>query len=157
VDFSATAPTGGATPTVVSASPGPNTRGVATTAAPSVRFSEPVQAGSLVFDLRDASGNAVSTTTSYDDATNTATFTPSSPLAQGTVYTAPRQSATAPNGNPMSGPVSWSFATSGTAPNGASNLWGPLDLPASAGFNDPSPVELGVKFSSDEAGYISGV
>jgi methionine-rich copper-binding protein CopC len=157
VDFTTAAPVNGATPTVVSASPGPNATGVDPSAAPSVTFSEPVRPDSLVFSLTDAAGNAVTTTVSYDDTTNTATFTPSSPLDTGTAYTATLQSAADPNGNALPGPVTWSFVTDGAPPSGLSNLWGPLDLPASAGFNDPSAVELGVKFQSDQAGYITGL
>jgi hypothetical protein len=38
-----------------------------------------------------------------------------------------------------------------------SSIWGTSAAPAVASVNDPSPVELGVRFRSDVAGYITGV
>src|SRR5690349_19531092 len=38
-----------------------------------------------------------------------------------------------------------------------SSIWGTSVVPAIASVNDPNSIELGVRFRSDVAGYITGV
>src|SRR5260370_11084368 len=38
-----------------------------------------------------------------------------------------------------------------------SSIWGTSVVPAVASWNDPNPVDLGVRFRSDVAGYVTGV
>ncbi len=68
--------------------------------------------GSAQIGVRDAGGNAVAGSAAYQPTTRTITFTPSSSLTAGTVYTATVSGASALSGNVMS-PFSWSFTTAG--------------------------------------------
>ena len=79
-----------------------------------VTFSESVQASSITsstFVLKDHGSKTVTATVSHNDATHMATLQPSSPLASSTTYTATISGATDAAGNTMTGPFSWSFAT----------------------------------------------
>ena len=60
--------------------------------------------------------------------------------------------ATDASGHTMSGPVSWSFSTAGLY-----TLWNSSVTPSVASANDTGAVNLGVKFQSDVAGYITGI
>jgi hypothetical protein len=40
---------------------------------------------------------------------------------------------------------------------GATSIWQPTDLPSVASIADPNPYELGVKFTSDVDGFITGI
>ena len=74
--------------------------------------------------LQAGGGTLAVTSVSYDAATRTATLTPSSPLAEGTSYTATvRGGATDPRvidaeGTAMSANYSWTFSTA-TATSGS--------------------------------------
>ncbi len=140
-------------PTVTAQTPAAGTTGVAPAAVVTATFSEPVQAGTVSFVLKDAAGNAVAATLSYDPNSQTATLTPSAALQLNTTYTATVSGAKDLAGNTMTA-VSWSFTT---AANVTSSLWGPSAAPAVASANDAGAVELGVKFTSSVAGTITGV
>src|SRR5262249_18502655 len=58
-------------------------------------------------------------------------------------------------GNAMTIPVSWSFTT--PAPVTNAMLWSSGAAPAVSSVADPGPNELGFRFYSDVAGYISGI
>ncbi len=90
----------------------------------------------------------------YDDTTHTATFTPSGPLSTGTSYTV-SVSATATNGLAMTQAYQWSFTT-GVPATCPCTLLGNA-VPANASSGDSSDLELGVRFRSDEGGYVTGV
>src|SRR5205814_1212240 len=77
-------------------------------------FSEPVTASSITMTLTGPSGS-VSGAVAYDSATTTATFTPTSPLATSTSYTAAVSGARDAAGNVMAS-VTWSFTTAAPAP-----------------------------------------
>ncbi len=55
----------------------------------------------------------------------------------------------------MTGPVSWSFTTASRTTN--ATIWSSTATPANPSANDTGSVELGVKFRSDVAGYITGI
>ncbi|MFL6127503.1 MAG: DUF4082 domain-containing protein [Mycobacteriales bacterium] len=144
-------------PAVTSTSPAANATGVATTAPVTATFSELVQPATVQMSVTPAGGSAVSGATSYDSATRTATFTPSAALAASTGYTASVSDATDFSGNAMT-PFSWTFTT-GTA-SGAGcpcTIWANTATPDTASSTDSSSVELGVKFRSRIAGYVSGI
>ena len=68
------------------------------------------------FTLTPQGGSAVAAAVSYDNATQTATLDPTSPLGAGTTYTA-RLTATIadPAGNTLqAAPVTWTFTTATT-------------------------------------------
>jgi hypothetical protein len=105
-------------PTVTGQTPTAGATGVATASAVTATFSEPVQAGTISFVLKDPAGNAVAASVGYNSATNTATLTPSAPLANSTTYTATVSGAKDTAGNVMSAPVSWSFTTAAAQVSG---------------------------------------
>ncbi|MGO9598661.1 MAG: DUF4082 domain-containing protein, partial [Isosphaeraceae bacterium] len=141
-------------PTVTSETPAPNAEGVATNTTVTATFSESVLASSITtsdFVLIDPNNNTVPATVSYNDTGHIATLTPSAPLNAATTYTVMLSGATTGSGNTMS-PVSWSFSTAGLY-----NIWGNSATPNTPDAGPDSPVELGVKFTSDVSGYITGI
>ena len=108
-------------PTVVSTVPADLASGVATNATISATFSEsmdPLTINTTTFIVRPTAGGAnVAGTVAYTAATNTATFTPSSPLAGGTAYTATiTTGAKDAAGNPLAANKTWTFGTLDTTP-----------------------------------------
>ena len=99
------------TPVVVSRSPSPGSTSAASTVSVLATFSEAMQANSIAFVLQTATGSTVPATVSYDNTTFTATLRPNAALASSTPYTAIVQNASDLAGNPISGPVSWTFST----------------------------------------------
>src|SRR5262249_40500468 len=142
-------------PTVIAQTPAPGSSGVAVGSAVTVTFSEPVQSGTISFTLKDAANNTVAASVTYNAASMTATLTPTAALAVNTVYTATVTGATDVAGNAMTIPVSWSFTT--PAPVTNAMLWSSGAAPAVSSVADPGPNELGFRFYSDVAGYISGI
>jgi methionine-rich copper-binding protein CopC len=142
-------------PTITSVSPAAGATGVSTASNLTATFSESVQIGSISLVLKDPSGNSIATTYTYDDTTHTATFTHGTEALEPlTAYTA-TVNATDLAGNSMATPFSWSFTTS-TAIVGAT-IWAASSVPGVPLVNDSGAVELGVKFRSDVAGFITGV
>jgi hypothetical protein len=122
--------------------------------APAVAsFNEAVVPSSIKFTLQDPNGSSVAGTVSWNSATNAASFTPSAALAQGTKFTATVSGATDSQGGVMNGPFSWSFTTM-TCP---CTIWPSTATPAVPSANDGSAIEVGVKFTADAAGFISGI
>ncbi|MEN3356646.1 MAG: hypothetical protein V7637_628, partial [Mycobacteriales bacterium] len=103
-------------PTVLTRTPAPGAAGVSTGTSVTAVFSEDVQPGTVAFALADAGGVAVPGTVSYLAATRTATFTPSSVLANSTAYTGTVSGVTDIAGNVLAGPVSWTFTTAAPPP-----------------------------------------
>jgi Domain of unknown function (DUF4082)/Bacterial Ig-like domain/Bacterial Ig domain len=154
-------------PTVTSITPAANATGVSISTTVRATFSEAMDAVSIntnTFELRtpNANGTLVSATVNYDGASNTATLTPSSPLATSTTYTAivkggttdPRAKDLA--GNALTANSSSSFTTAATAPSVIS-IWDNNATPAVITDPDNSPVELGVKFRSSVGGMVKGI
>ena len=100
-------------------------------------------------------GGSVAGTSSYDAATLTVAFTPSAPLAGETTFTAVVSvGATALTGG------HWTFTTrAAPLPDGVCpcSLWPDSATPANEAWGDPGPVQVGVRFTSDRAGQITGV
>jgi methionine-rich copper-binding protein CopC len=141
--------------TVTSETPAPNATGVSVYASVTAVFSEPIQPGTLNFVLRDDKTNPISATVTYNDATQTATLTPSAPLVAGMTYNAIASDALDAAGNVLEH-ESWLFTTQlpGTGPY---SLFAPTVIPQSPNDSDASPSEVGVKFTADVAGYITGI
>jgi hypothetical protein len=55
----------------------------------------------------------------------------------------------------MTSPYFWSFTTAN--PTGTSTIWSATTTPAVASASESNPLELGLKFRSDVAGYITGL
>lgn len=148
-------------PTVTAITPANNATGVSTSPTVRVTFSEAMSAATINtinFELRNSSNSVVSATVTYDAATNTATLTPSSPLAVSNVYTATvRGGSTGVKdlaGNALAANYIWSFTTSSTS---VISIWDNNATPAVITDPDNSAVELGVKFRSNVNGYIKGI
>ncbi|HEY4308987.1 MAG TPA: Ig-like domain-containing protein [Pirellulales bacterium] len=85
----AAAPPDTTPPTVTAVTPLGASTGVSTSAVVTVTFSEPLNPASVTsstLQLRDPNNNLVAATVSYNAANNTATLTPTSPLAGSTLY-----------------------------------------------------------------------
>jgi len=104
-------------PTVIAKAPGEGATGVSVSVAPAATFSEDVVPSSVVMSLTGPGGANVPGTVSYNPGAFQAAFTPSSPLAYSTQYTARVTAATDAAGNQLAGaPVTWSFTTAAEPP-----------------------------------------
>ena len=140
--------------------------GVATDSNIKVHFNAPMNASTVnsnSLQLQDSSSNVVTTTVTYDAASQTATLTPSAALNEGTTYTLTIQSgASGPvdmAGNTLSGVYTSRFTTAATMPTGVTpvSLWKGAATPSWIDNPDPLAVELGVKFQSSVNGFVSGL
>ena len=84
-----------------------------------------------------------------------ATFTPASPLASDTTYTATVSGAQTSSGATMSSPYSWNFTTAGS--QCPCSLWSSTTRPSTASSGDTSAVNVGVEFTPSTKGWISGI
>jgi|GEM_PF-947586 len=108
-EYQTTTPTPQA-PTVTSTTPSSGTTGVVASSIVSATFSQSMQASSIGFTLKDATGKAVASTLSYDDGSRTATL--ALPLlSPSTTYTATVSAGTSSQGVALASPVTWSFTT----------------------------------------------
>jgi len=140
-------------PTVTATTPAAGATGVAPTTNPSATFSEPINPSSLVLTVTSGT-TAVSGAVTYDATAQTATFTPSATLAEGTSFTASvRASDTA--GNAMTAPVTWSFTT-GT-PSACPCSFFSTEVPSNPTSNDTTDIEVGLRFTSDVARSVTGM
>ncbi len=157
-------------PTVTGTTPAAAATGVAVDAVLTASFSEamdPATIDGTTFELRDGANNLVPAVVSYDGPSQTATLTPSAPLANAVQYVATiRGGAADPRvkdvaGNALAGDFTWSFTTvSAVGANCPCSIWDWSDssvVPQRASVNDPNPIELGVKFQSEIDGYITGI
>ena len=97
-------------PTVTSTNPRSDATQVSVNTKVTATFSEPVNASSITFTLRDVANVAVRGTVAYDATSRTATFNPASRLLPGMTYTA-SIIATDVAGNTMATAKTWSFRT----------------------------------------------
>ena len=145
-----------APPAVVSSTPSGGATSVPVSAAATINLNEPIVAGSATVTLSDPNGNAVPGTTTLNSSGTTLTFTPSSQLNASTQYKMSVSGATSDNGTVMTSPYSWSFTTSGVAACPCS-IFESDAIPSVVTENDPSAVNLGVKFTTSVNGYITGI
>jgi hypothetical protein len=105
-------------PVVTSVTPVSGATNVLPGTSITVAFSEALKAssvGSGTIYLKDSSNNLVAATVTYNTKTNTATLTPTAPLANSMTYTATvlggSKGITDPAGNPMTANYVWTFTT----------------------------------------------
>jgi hypothetical protein len=92
-------------------------------------------------------------TSSYDSSTRIVSFTPTNPLAWSTKYTA---TVTIGGVTPAGG--TWTFTTAAEPPTvSASTIFAINAVPANTAWNDPSAVQVGVRFSTSVAGTVTGI
>jgi hypothetical protein len=154
--------TNGPDPTISAVSPSSGETGVATTASVMVTFSNAMNAATLTpstIVLKDGSGNVVPATVAYNSTTDTATLTPIGFFSTSSTYTVTVVSGSNGvqdvNGRSLVANYSFSFTTSAQA-SFYPSLWRPTATPSTIS-SDGNSVELGVKFSSAEAGSITGI
>jgi WD40 repeat protein len=153
-------------PTITSRSPEDGATDIVLWTAVTAEFSQGMDASSIdssTFELRDAGNALVPATVTYIASTQTAMLTPDVPLAASTLYTATvRGGTTDPrvknlSGNSLAADSSWSFTTGvNTCPCSGWDRDSSI-TPANPSVNDPNAVELGVKFRTDLAGFITGI
>jgi hypothetical protein len=156
-------PTG---PTVTGTNPISGQTSVPPGTSVSFTFNEAVQSSTIQFTLTGPGGASVPGSVSYDSSTDTATFIPTSTLTGGaglssdTAYTATVSGAESSAGTAMSGSFTWSFTTAQPTPPAGQcpcSIWPDSTLPSVTSADDPNPNNLGVQFTADENGYITGI
>lgn len=143
-------------PSVAARSPLPDATGVPTGVNVTASFTEPVQANTVSFELRDGTSAPVPATVSYDAGTRTATLDPTADLLGSTTYSATVSAAADLSGNGMTAPVSWSFTTA-VPPTCPCSIWSSSAVPAIASENDGAAIEVGVRFRADRGGWVTGI
>ncbi len=143
-------------PTVTDRSPAAGASGVATSTAITATFSENVQDTTISWAVTGPGTTTVAGAKSYNSANKTATFTPSAGLATSTTFTVTLVGAKDTAGNTMD-PLSWTFTTAAAPGSCPCSIWPSSTVPSTAAADDNSAVELGVKFRSTQAGYITGI
>jgi len=151
-------------PTVVSTTPTAGASAVATTTSVTATFSEAMNAATITtttFTLRSSGGAVVAAVVSYGAAARTATLKPSQPLSASTTYTATVAGGGGGvadlAGNRLASSIAWTFTTAALSTQAPVTIWSTTARPAAIATNDPSAVELGLKFKSDVAGNVVGV
>jgi methionine-rich copper-binding protein CopC len=153
-------------PTVSVVSPANGSTGAATNAPVTVTFSESMDASTIstsTIQLTGPGGVLVPASVTYNVATHVATLMPTSPLSDAALYTLRvHGGTTAPTvrddaGNAMATDFTASFTTAAALGAGPFSLWDDTAVPLVPAQNDSSAVELGVKFRSDAAGFITGL
>jgi hypothetical protein len=152
-------------PTVTTTTPTSDANGVSTSTAITATFDEAIDAPTIntdTFELRAANNTLVPATVTYDAVTRTAILTPSTSLETGTTYTATiKGGSTNPQvkdqaGNALAEDYTWSFTTNNTS-SLSFTIWDDTATPILVTENDSNAVELGMKFRSNEDGYITGI
>ena len=158
VVYTVTPPADTQPPRVTAYSPAAGTT-VAIDQALEASFSErldPATVTPQTFTLRRADGAAVAAAVTYDSG-GTARLTPAGGLELGQTYLATLRGGptgiTDAAGNALLADVSWSFSTVGCP----CTIWDATAQPAVASSADAGSVEVGVKFRSSRAGWISGI
>jgi hypothetical protein len=116
-----------------------------------------VSASTIV--LTNYANTVVPATVTYNAATNTATLTPTTPLDDSTAYTVTVIGGSGGikdlAGNALVTNATSSFTTASAVPT--STLFSSTSTPATVDSGDTKAVELGVKFTANENGFISGI
>ena len=150
-------------PTVTSVSPASGSAGVAVGTTVTAQFSKALDATTVsgaTFQLKDSAANAIPAAVTYNASGNTATLAPNAPLAAGASYSATIQGGSSgvkdTAGNPLPADYVWSFTTAAPATCPCS-IWSSSATPTTADSLDPGSYELGVRFRSDLAGWVTGI
>jgi WD40 repeat protein len=149
-------------PAVAANTPANGATGINQLTTITATFSEPIDPTTInttTYQLKAGSSPAVPAIVNYDPSTKKATLTPTSLLAGSAVYTATVSTGVKDvAGNSLAAPFVWSFTTEATpCSSSPCSAWNNTTLPGTPVVNDPSSVELGVKFRAELPGYITGV
>ncbi|MCG2802845.1 MAG: DUF4082 domain-containing protein, partial [Cellulomonas sp.] len=137
-------------PTVVATSPPSGATSVSTTATLSATLSKAPASGTPALTVTSSAGTVAGTST-YDAATLTVSFVPSSPLTAGTGYTG----TVSLGGTALAGGT-WSFTTLATAATAVS-FWPDTYTPTNPAWDDPDAVQVGLRFTTSAAGQVTAI
>ncbi|HEU5043332.1 MAG TPA: N,N-dimethylformamidase beta subunit family domain-containing protein, partial [Nocardioidaceae bacterium] len=144
-----------AAPAVTSVTPSDGAANVAASVAPTATFSQAVVPNTVSFTLKDSAGTTVPGAVSFNTANTVATFTPTGSLAASTTYTATVTGAQNSNGTAMGSASIWSFTSAG--PQCPCSVWQNGTPTGAVDAADSSPVTLGLQFTANSSGYVTGV
>jgi hypothetical protein len=145
----------GLPPTITNAQPSGGATSVPVGGGVSVTFNQQVEPGSTTISVTGPGGTAVPGTTSLDSTGTVVTFTPASAFAASTGYTVSVSGATSVS-NAVMTPVTWQFTTSGLA-SCPCTLFASNATPGNPAANDSTAVTVGLQFTADTNGWITGV
>jgi hypothetical protein len=150
--------------TVTAESPAAGATNVGSVPTITAAFSAPLDSASVndqTFTLAAAGGASIAGVALYDSATNTASFTPSQPLTNGSSYTATLTTEISDtDGAPLQAPASWTFAVAGCPCNLMSALTPTaLGLPVQDGRTGAGPwsYELGTKIRVSSGAELTAI
>ena len=146
--------------TVASESPASGATGVSNVPTVTATFNEPVQASTIVFTLKTASGAPSPATVSYNSTNDIASFTPNAILAYSTTYTATISGAQNSSRRRHVRPVTWSFTTAaapGFATRASTGEYILTDLNTIPNYGyDPTVVSVGSGSWSSASTWSTG-
>ncbi len=147
-------------PTASAVSPSSGATGVAAQPAVTAGFSQPMDPTTITtstIQLLNSSNAVVPATVTYGGSNYTATLTPSSSLTLGATYTAVVRGGSSgvktPSGSTLAADYSWTF----TVRQCPCSIWNSSVTPTTTSSTDSNAYELGMRFTSDASGYITGV
>ncbi len=150
-------------PTVVATNPARNATTGDANGVIEATFSEALDAASVTtttVTLRTAAGVLVPANVSWNGTTRNIVLAPSAPLAYDALYTARINGGSTGvrdrAGNTLASTYSWSFRTA-TLRDCPCTIWTASAVPSVQATGDAQPVEVGVRFRADLAGWISGI
>jgi hypothetical protein len=110
--------------------------------------------------LTGPGGAPVAASVAYDQSTASAILRPTAALAPSTRFTAVVRGGnggvTDVAGNPLAADYTWSFTTGATTTCPCS-IWNSSAVPANPSSDDGGAYELGVRFTSDVNGFVTGI
>lgn len=139
--------------------PAPSSTSVPTDTEISAKYSKPLTAGTQGITVKDANGATVAGTATYDASTRVITFRPAQPLEGFVKYTV-TITGTDTQGEAIASGATWSFTTvkppsePGVCP---CSLFDDTTLPTQLEDADRDPVNLGVQFTPEVSGTVTGV
>ncbi len=152
------------TPVIESVVPGNGATGITPNTPITVQFAVPMKASTIIpanFSLTNAANAAVAFTLgAYNATNNSVTLTPTAETVN-TTYTLAIAGGAGGiqdnSGNAINGYLT-TFTTESLPPSGGTvfSLLEAPAAPAGADNRDPNPVELGMKFQSSAAGWVTG-
>ncbi len=159
VVFATSVPPDTTAPTVTAVTPAAGATSVSAGTTITAAFSEAMDPSTISATTVLLRTGTTSVAASVAYASQTATLTPGAALANSTTYTATVKGGAAgvkdAAGNPLSADLVWSFTTA-AAPTCPCSIWTLSTTPGANG-NEAAALELGVKFRSDNSGYITGL
>ncbi len=148
-------------PTITGINPANSATGVATTASMTVTFSEAINSSTLTKStIRLMQGSTqLSANLSYNNANHTVTITPAVALANSETYTIIVSGVTDTSGNALASSFTSSFTTAAAPTPGSTtvSVWSNSTTPATVDVGEPEALELGIKFTADVDGLLTGL